>query len=135
MEVTLVGIIENIKSVASVLQKADNIELYRKILDLQYEAMELVQQNNDLKIQITELKDKLSTQENLTFRNNKYWKILEADKQDGPFCSKCWDVERKLVRHQNHNDGYLTCPNCQMTVEDENYRGPRHTEEDWINNG
>ncbi|MBB6632619.1 hypothetical protein [Cohnella thailandensis] len=137
MEVISVSIIDNIKSVASVIQKADNIELYRKILDLQYEAMELVQQNNELRNQIMELRGKLSTQENLVFRNNQYWKVLEGDKQDGPYCSKCWDVDNKLVRHNVLNNGYVTCPNCQMTVDDENYRGQRQNEEDsyrdWIN--
>ena len=131
------SIIDNIKSVASLIQKADNIELYRKILDLQYEAMELVQQNNELRNQLIELKEKLSTQDSLVFKNNKYWKKIDDNKHDGPFCSKCWDVDKKLVRHNNHNSGYMSCPNCNMTVEDENYQGRRDSDEDiyrdWIN--
>lgn len=51
------GIIDNIKDIASIVQKADNIDLYSRILDLQKEAMDLVWQNNELKSEIRKLKE------------------------------------------------------------------------------
>jgi hypothetical protein len=35
------GLIENVKDVVSLVQKMDNIDLYRKILDLQADALRL----------------------------------------------------------------------------------------------
>jgi regulator of replication initiation timing len=119
------SIIENIKSIANILQKADNIELYRKILDLQTDAMELVEQNYELKNEVRELKNKLSFRGNLIHRNNKYWKLNDQGDEDGPFCTTCWDVKELLVRLHILNNGYVTCHNCGMTSEDEQYTGSR----------
>ncbi|MBR2566588.1 MAG: hypothetical protein IKE29_18505 [Paenibacillus sp.] len=113
------SIISDIKEVATIVQKADNIELYKKILDLQSEAMNILEQNNNLKAEVRELRDRFEIQEKLTFKNNKYW----ISNDEGPFCTKCWDVEKKLVRHQDLYNGYYTCPNCRMTAENESYKG------------
>lgn len=116
------SIIDNIKSLASVLQKADNIELYRKILDLQVEAMDLVEQNNNLKQEIRELKEKQNVQNGLVFKRNKYW-ISEEQALKGPYCTRCWDVEKLLVNLKDIRNGYYDCPNCRMTVENEDFKG------------
>jgi hypothetical protein len=70
------GIIENVKEAVGLVQKIDNIDLYRKILDLQAEVMALVQEN-------TELKQKARIAQDLVFRDNSYWRNSE-----GPFCSR-----------------------------------------------
>jgi hypothetical protein len=41
------GIVDNIKDVAKTVRQIDNIELYKQILDLQGEGMELVEENNE----------------------------------------------------------------------------------------
>ncbi|WP_139209622.1 hypothetical protein [Paenibacillus sp. NFR01] len=88
--------------------------------------MNILEQNNNLKAEVRELRDKLEIQEKLVFRKNKYW-ISDVE---GPFCSKCWDVDKKLVRHQDLHDGYYMCPNCKMTVENESYNGKTVDEEE-----
>lgn len=41
MEVWSMGLYEGIKDVAKVVQQADNIELYKKLLDLSSEALDM----------------------------------------------------------------------------------------------
>lgn len=110
------SIIRDIKDVASIVQKAGNIDLYKRILDLQAEALEMLEQNSELKNQINELKAKLSTKEKLIFKNSKYYFDETGPSHKGPFCTKCWDTEGKLVNLQDNYSGYYRCPNCNMTV-------------------
>ncbi|HBA38453.1 MAG: hypothetical protein A2W73_07420 [Deltaproteobacteria bacterium RIFCSPLOWO2_12_55_13] len=49
------SIIDDVKSVAQLIQQIDNVELYRKILDLQGEVMGLVQENSELRKEISYL--------------------------------------------------------------------------------
>ncbi|MBP1931977.1 hypothetical protein [Ammoniphilus resinae] len=109
------GIIGDIKSIGEIVQKADNIELYRKILDLQYEAMNVIEQLNELKEENRILKEKLKTVENLTFKGNMYFK----NGVNEPFCSKCWDADSKLVRLHGDGAGWFQCPLCKTIVHNE----------------
>lgn len=91
--------------------------------DLKIKISELVSENLRLKEENFILKNSLKSLEKqnelaslLKFENNHYYLIKENTKE-GPFCSKCWDSEKKLVRI--HNGGsdmgtiYFTCPNCK----------------------
>ena len=92
------GIIEEFKEVVKLAQKLDNMELYRKILDLQAEIIRVVEENMQLKAQVKELSKKLTIQETLEFKEEAYWRKLEDGTEDGPFCTSCWDSEQKLIR-------------------------------------
>lgn len=104
------SLIENIKSVTSVIQQMDNIELYQKILDVYKEAMDLQEQNRDLKEQIYQLKDKLSLTERLKHNDDAYWTVGEDI--DGPYCTCCWDAKKMLVRFVRSSASLVVCPNC-----------------------
>jgi regulator of replication initiation timing len=67
------GIIDDVKSVTKVIQQIENVELYRKILDLHAEIRNLVDENQDLKSEILSLKEALKTKESLQFECNAYW--------------------------------------------------------------
>jgi len=92
-----VSIIDDIKSIAKTIQQVDNIELYQKILNVEAEALEVIEDNSKLRDENRELKEKLKIKENLKYENNAYWLESES-KKDGPFCSCCWDVDKNLVR-------------------------------------
>jgi len=53
----------------------------------------------------------------LEFRDNMYWKRTGEGAQDGPFCSRCWDVEKILVRVTCSKSYYPVCHNCKSTVQ------------------
>jgi regulator of replication initiation timing len=117
------SIVDNVKDVAKIVKQIDNIELYKKILDLQAEAMKLVGENTELKNEIRSLKEKLSLKETLKFRYNVYWRVKDDSKEEGPFCSKCWDTEEKLVHMIiKDDDSWARCPACRLAIEKSKFK-------------
>ena len=51
------GIIDNVKDIAKLIKKYDDIELYKKIIDLHDEILELRENNLKLKGKIKSLKE------------------------------------------------------------------------------
>jgi hypothetical protein len=96
------SVIDTAKEAVMLVQKIDNIELYKKILDLQSDALKLVEENGKLEGEIQELEEAFKIKDTLLFEDNHYY-IKEP--KDGPFCTLCWDKERKLVRlHKDDHD-------------------------------
>jgi len=112
------SIIGDIKSISEIVQKADNIELYRKILDLQYEAMKVIEKMNELKEENRLLMEKLENVENLTFKDKMYFKNGDSK----PFCSRCWDADSKLIRLHGDGEGWFQCPSCKTIVNNEKHQ-------------
>lgn len=100
------GFVDNVKDVVKVAREIDNVELNRKIIDLQTEAISLIEENAKLKKEVQELTEKLAFQGSLKHRDGAYWKSDD----DGPFCMPCWDDKHKLMR-MNGPDVYH-CPTC-----------------------
>lgn len=109
------NIIENVKSVAKTLQQMDNIELYKQILDIQSQALELLEENRTLKDENYELRERIKIKKSLLFENNMYW-IEKDNKKEGPFCSRCWDMQNRLVRMHIYSGNYCECPACKVCI-------------------
>ncbi len=111
------GILDDVRSVGRLIQKIGNMDLYKKVLDLQGNIIGLVEENNRLRNEVESLKVKLQIKESLKFERNSYWSKKSDGTQDGPFCSKCWDTEKLLVRMLPiANPAYCDCPNCKVRV-------------------
>lgn len=50
------------------------------------------------------------SQPKLSFRDNMYW---GQGADDGPYCSRCYDAERKLIRLIREGGYKPRCPNCK----------------------
>jgi hypothetical protein len=113
-----VSIYEGLKDIVSTIQKIDNVELYRQILDLQREVLEVVSENTQLKAQLAEAQAALSTRRDLRFEFNAYWIGESLELSDGPFCAKCWDTKQQLVRMlvQTHNPQWSRCYACDINL-------------------
>ena len=108
------GLVENFKQVVEVVQKIDNVGLYRQILSLQSDALNLMQENMSLRDEVRVLKEKLTIRGEITFESNAYWLDREG-KRAGPFCSACQDTKEQLVRLQPFINvpGRHRCPSCK----------------------
>jgi hypothetical protein len=87
------GVIDTVKDVASLVQKIDNMDLLKRMVELQEQVYELVGENRDLKEQVRVLTERLQTRDQMAFRKNAYWKG-----EVGPFCPRCFDAEGLAVR-------------------------------------
>jgi hypothetical protein len=108
---------DNLKSVAKVLQEAGKIEQYTQILEVQQKLLEMQAKIIDLEKDNKKLKDRLNIKDSLEYANNCYW-IKKKDIKEGPFCSRCWDKEKLLIRmHPQGNKAYTKCPACDTSVQ------------------
>ena len=106
------GILDEVKSLASTIQKIDNIELYRQILDLQGEVLKVVEENASLRKQVADLSEKMRISGELRFDRDVYW-VDDA----GPYCTRCWDTTKQLVRLLKcGNPAFSQCPTCKYPI-------------------
>ena len=75
------GLYEGIKDVAKVVQQADNVELYKKLLDLSSQALDMQAEIARLKEENTELKKKRDISENIV-RHELPFVTLQGDTKD-----------------------------------------------------
>src|SRR5688572_11422516 len=93
-------VLDTMNEFVGLVQKADNIELFRQLVELQMQVVALVEENRALK-------ERLPLMENLVFQHNAYW-LGDV----GPHCSRCWDAEQKLVRLHSTDEMFQRCPKC-----------------------
>jgi hypothetical protein len=105
------GLYEGIKDVAKVVQQADNIELYRQLVELSAQALDMQNEINRLTTENTELRKKQELESKIV-RHNGLYVTLEGD-DNILYCSHCWDSERKLIQMFTENGKYR-CPHCNI---------------------
>jgi len=91
-------------------------DLKIKINDLYGENIKLKEENYSLKKRIDKLEEISNVKSKLIHEDNHYF-VKEKEIKDGPYCTKCWDSDNKLIRlHQGeHHSGqdHYSCPNCK----------------------
>ena len=106
------AIFDELKSIAGTLREADKIPQYEQILSIQEKLLEMQKKISELESENKELKEKLEIKDLLIFEKNSYW-IEKNDKKEGPYCSCCWDDQKKTVRMQPcGNPAFYDCPKC-----------------------
>ena len=91
------GIVDNVKELADLVKKIGDVELYRRIVELEGDVIELTRQIRVLEQQNEELRSKLELSAKLTFREPFYY----APNDPVPHCPRCFEVDRRAV-HLNH---------------------------------
>ena len=108
------GVVENMKDVADLVKKYNDIELNRRILNLENEVLDLSRDKRRAEQRVEELERALKFQQALMFKPPFYY--LGDD--PNPYCPACWDSKRIAV-HLHHDrepmgvgDG-KRCPACK----------------------
>ena len=89
---------EGIKDILSIVQKADNIELNRKLLDLGQAALDLQSENQKLTLENAELRRTIMEERSVVRHKEGLYITLADDDQQIHYCSTCWGNERKLIQ-------------------------------------
>ena len=107
------GIIDTVKDVAVLVQKADNIDLVKHVLALQIQVQEVLDENRALKGRIQELENLLTFAKTLKFQAPFY--LTEND--NIPLCARCWEVNKLAVHmvnvYKDVKDDRWDCPECK----------------------
>jgi regulator of replication initiation timing len=123
------GILDNAKQVAKAVEEIHNLELYQRVLGLHSDIIELVEENNRLRNENSELKTQKDISSRLRLLSNTlvhayFLRKEDGGQEDGPFCTTCWDIDRKLVRPfsytNDQNQLRYLCEYCRS------HRSSRH---------
>lgn len=107
------GWYEAIKDGINAAQKADNIPLVNNLIEAQKQILDLINENNKLKIENTELKAKKNLTDKIERHRDAYI-TLKGDSQKLIYCSNCFDTNQKLIQAQTNEDGTYWCPSCKQ---------------------
>jgi hypothetical protein len=109
------GLIDNVKGIADLAKAVGNIELYRRIVQLEREIIELTWRNRSLETELEEQTKAWQLKGSITFRTPFYY--VEGGQY--PFCPRCWEVDKRTV-HVFEGTRTLGgqswhCPECENT--------------------
>ena len=108
------GVIDTLKDVMSIAQKVDNIDLYRKLLDLNIQALDMQSEIANLKEENAKLKRKQDLSASIK-RHKEAFITMEGEEPMLRYCSHCWDADEKLVQLLCDEDtGSFECPHCKV---------------------
>jgi hypothetical protein len=114
-----VSLYDAAKDALKVAQKADNIELIQRLLDVQQQALEMQDKQYEskkqidlLRLEVESLTSQLEDKHALNYLFEAYWKIM-GEVRDGPFCPRCWDKNHDQIRMQKFDVKTHRCPECQ----------------------
>lgn len=106
------SVVENVKEIADLIKKAGDVELYRRIVNLEGEVLDLTRRNRELENMIEELQRTLNVSKKLCFRAPFYW----AQGDGVPYCPRCWEEKQKTIHAHSSVQGstWYQCPVCQF---------------------
>jgi ribosomal protein S27AE len=118
------SILTDAKEVADLVKKLGDIELYRKIVELEGQILELTREKRETENALEQLRASLKLRDEMVFKKPFYFRA--GDKV--PHCPNCWEVKSLAV----HLDGptkvmagpRYDCHNCQTTIIDKDGHNP-----------
>jgi hypothetical protein len=107
------GIVDEIKDIADLVKKAGDIDLYRRIVNLEGEVIDLTRGKRRAEEKIEELERALKFNKELVLKDGLYWMPNDST----PFCTGCWDAKKLAVRLKqlvmSIDGNRFQCPNCK----------------------
>jgi|SRR5215469_18840406 len=107
------GLIDEMKEIGDLIKKAGDIDLYRRIVSLEGEVIDLTREKRLADERIGELERALKIRGQLKFSDSYYW--IEGD--PSPYCPACWDSKQVLshivrIKEPMRHDK-AQCPSCK----------------------
>lgn len=109
-----------IKDAISLAQKGDNLDLMRKLFDVQAELLDLQNRNLELERENMALREAEKIKEHIEYNPARtlIYQIDDGDKI-GPYCTTCFEKEGKLYSMRLWDVGRWHCPVCDGIVPEE----------------
>lgn len=110
------SVISDAKELALLIKKIGDVDLERRIVNLQAEIIELTQQRNEISSTCEELTRRLDRRARMQFKAPVYY----AEGDPIPMCPVCWERDEKCVHLSgpHHRDGSTEydCNVCNQTI-------------------
>ena len=119
------GFYDAFKDAVDIAQKADNIDLYRKLLDLSKDALDLqnevyklTEENKQLKAELNRVSEMNDLENDLELTKDGFY-IRISEREEGKniqYCAACWQNNKKLMPFIKTIGGVRQCSNCHTAV-------------------
>lgn len=109
------GLYEGIKDVIGIAQKADNIELYRQLLDLEAQALDMQAEITRLREENADLKKIKDIEQDIEYYVDPYI-TKKTDQKPIKYCAACWADKGNLVPIQKSRERVYLCPLCNARI-------------------
>lgn len=108
------GIVDDAKTVADLVKKLGNIDLYEKIIDLRGQIIKISRDKLTLQQKVQELEEQLQLKKKMAFKEPFYYQ--EGDRT--PFCPRCFEKDHHPVHaifiFSNDMNTRWDCPECKQ---------------------
>ena len=113
------SIVDNAKEIASLVKKIGDVELYRKIVELEGEIIELTRTNRELEDNLSNLSRSQDIIETLKFDSPFYI----SENGDELYCARCIESEQIAIHladtgNKNLRRSIWECPQCKSQYVD-----------------
>lgn len=105
------GLYEGIKDVAKIVQQADNLELYKSLLDLSAQALDMQAEIAALQKENEQLKSEISKKKSI-IRHRGLFVTIEGEKSGIVYCSSCYGRDNKFIQMLDYDSESYMCPVC-----------------------
>lgn len=110
------AIYEFIKDAINIAQQADNIELYKKLLEIGQMALDLQNENTELKKRIDILSKERQFEADIVRHIEPYY-TLKSDGEGATifYCATCYGREKTRIQMYYDGESLLSCPACNTS--------------------
>ena len=110
------AIYDIVKDAIGIAQKADNIDLYKKLLEIGQMALDLQNENAELKKKIEELARSRQFEKDIIRYREPYY-TLKGDGEEANiyYCATCLGMENKKIQMITLDENKLICPACKTS--------------------
>lgn len=105
------GLYEGIKDVARIVQQADNIELYKTLLDLGAQALDMQEEIFLLKKQNEDLKTELNKKQSI-IRHKGLFITVKGEFPQIAYCASCYGKDNKSIQMFDYDEERYRCLVC-----------------------
>lgn len=111
------SLLAGVKKAFELAQQSDNYELVKEMMSIQSMANSLQDENRSLKEEIDKLKSLNKIADEIYLKGDAYYLKKDNGVEDGPYCTRCWDKDKLLIRCRVWEEAYTNklvcdCPEC-----------------------
>lgn len=106
----IMEILEKTKELVALIKVAGNIDITKKILELEREIIALTRHNRQLQEKVEEQQKVLDLKGKMKWKKSVYWK----ESEEYPYCPVCWDGSHKLSHLEKSSRYAWVCQICNV---------------------
>jgi len=104
------------------------VQLKEALLNAKEETLSLREEVINLRSQLSASLAKAKQEQSMESDGTFYWTGKERSiPTDGPYCTRCFDVDKRAVRLKNIRSDYFSCPECKTSHEGPNSKAESRT--------